>query len=320
MGLEDLYVRGGSAYWVVEKQGTFVDSDVRKIYIGTVSGESIELSAEFGGGSISVAAAKALTARHVYLSGATEAGARLAIRDSLAGVAMVNRKSVTAAAAQGFAQGARVGAEGFGEGATFGLVQASDWAKSQPEFALSRNIGTGTTLLAGVVLSAGSAAAVTGGTTFGTAMTSTTVTSGALSLGTAYGSGELGSVILVDTGLVLAWSAGNKSNLNVATDLDPISVIGTWMYGVQQHTFGSYNHPQRSVSAKRADFLKNPSKWRRLQVQASQSKTYKGGISLESAYENIETGETLYIHELYDQKLNDTKQHPSYRNYGKLDE
>jgi hypothetical protein len=235
MGLEDLYVRGGSAYWVVEKQGTFVDTDVREIYIGTVSGESIELSAEFGGGSISVAAAKALTARHVYLSGATGAGARLAIRDSLAGVAVVNRKSVTAAAAQGFAQGARVGAEGFGEGATFGLVQASDWAKSQPEFALSRNIGTGTTLLAGVVLSAGSAAAVTGGTTLGTAMPSTTVTSGALSLGTGYASGELGAVILADTGLVLAWSASNKPDFNVATDLDPVALVGTWMYGVQQH-------------------------------------------------------------------------------------
>jgi len=88
LGEEDLYTDDGTARWVVENRGTFVDSDVEEVRIGTVSGDQITLDAEFGGGTISVAKAKEIARSHAYMRGVAKAVRRSQIRNALHGDAV----------------------------------------------------------------------------------------------------------------------------------------------------------------------------------------------------------------------------------------
>jgi len=112
LGEEDLYTDGGTARWVVENRGTFVDSDVEEVRIGTVSGDQITLDAEFGGGTISVAKAKEIARSHAYMGGVAKSVRHSQIRNALRGnaVAMEETKSAAWASVSGFG-------EGFGGGA-----------------------------------------------------------------------------------------------------------------------------------------------------------------------------------------------------------
>lgn len=74
-----------------------------------------------------------------------------------------------------------------------------------------------------------------------------------------------------------------------------------------------------SLSNKIKDFKANPKNWQRTSASASQStkKGAKGGVSIESTYKNVKTGETINVHDVFRPSGQQIPKHPTFRDYGK---
>lgn len=68
-----------------------------------------------------------------------------------------------------------------------------------------------------------------------------------------------------------------------------------------------------------ADFKATPQDWQRVSTSAESAtaRSAQGGVSIESTYQNIKTGETIHVHDVYRPSGNQIPNHPTFRDYGK---